>query len=50
MEAVGRAAHRLRERWPEDTPAEVKAPEPKWALYRAAVRGLGRCSGCPSGG
>jgi GT2 family glycosyltransferase len=39
MEAVGRAAHRLRERWPEDTPAEVKAPEPKWALYRAAVPG-----------
>jgi GT2 family glycosyltransferase len=39
MEAVGRAAHRLRERWPRDTPAEVKAPEPKWALYRAAAVG-----------
>jgi GT2 family glycosyltransferase len=33
MEGVGKAARQLRERWPEETPWQVKGPERKWRLY-----------------
>jgi hypothetical protein len=37
MEGVGKAARRLRERWPDETPWQVKGPERKWDLYPLAA-------------
>lgn len=37
MEVVGAAARRLRERYPEDAPAAMAAPSPKWWLFGPAA-------------